>query len=269
MIINCELLSRWFFQAFKNLIKKIMRLKHGRESTSRFLTRLVFCNSIIVLWPNAFHLTDIICAIFSHRKEKLLKFFSKDDTTLDSERNTLEVIFPFVRHNSCFWHILVASFCFPQISSSYLVVLAQGGLYRGYTWTWRKWQCGKCENQHLYLYINVVLNFWSIHSWIHDPDISWLAALNSGAYSTLLHAAWWRAVFRCGPWRLRFRCPSCLCNSMRKRLMMCTLVPELTLRVCTCCSRSTTMTSSTQYKSPIARLTLSLGDCLWMLSSRW
>uniref|UniRef100_A0A453MZ11 Uncharacterized protein n=1 Tax=Aegilops tauschii subsp. strangulata TaxID=200361 RepID=A0A453MZ11_AEGTS len=103
MIINCELLSRWSFQAFRNLIKKIMRWKrHGRESSSRFLTRLVFCNSIIVLWPNAFHLTDIICAIFSRRKEKLLEFFSEYDTTLDSERNTLEVIFPFVHHNSCF-----------------------------------------------------------------------------------------------------------------------------------------------------------------------
>uniref|UniRef100_A0A8I7BGB8 OTU domain-containing protein n=1 Tax=Hordeum vulgare subsp. vulgare TaxID=112509 RepID=A0A8I7BGB8_HORVV len=50
-------------KAFKNLIKKIMRRKHGRDSTS------------------------------SYRKEKLLKFFSKYDTTLDSERNTLEVIF--------------------------------------------------------------------------------------------------------------------------------------------------------------------------------
>uniref|UniRef100_A0A453MZD2 Uncharacterized protein n=1 Tax=Aegilops tauschii subsp. strangulata TaxID=200361 RepID=A0A453MZD2_AEGTS len=41
-------------RAFKDLIKKVMRWKkHGRrnsmESTSRFLTRLVFCNSIIVL----------------------------------------------------------------------------------------------------------------------------------------------------------------------------------------------------------------------------
>ena len=80
VIINCELLSRWFFQAFKNLIEKVMRWKsHGRwksmESTSRFLTPLVFCNSIIVLWPNAFHLTDIICAIFSYRREELLEFF--------------------------------------------------------------------------------------------------------------------------------------------------------------------------------------------------
>ncbi|XP_044953087.1 ubiquitin thioesterase OTUB1-like [Hordeum vulgare subsp. vulgare] len=40
-------------KAFKNLIKKIMRRKHGRDSTS------------------------------SYRKEKLLKFFSKYDTTLD------------------------------------------------------------------------------------------------------------------------------------------------------------------------------------------
>uniref|UniRef100_A0A453MYW7 Uncharacterized protein n=1 Tax=Aegilops tauschii subsp. strangulata TaxID=200361 RepID=A0A453MYW7_AEGTS len=40
-------------KAFKNLIKKIMRRKHGRETTS------------------------------SRRKEKLLKFFNKDDTTLD------------------------------------------------------------------------------------------------------------------------------------------------------------------------------------------
>ena len=80
VIINCELLSRWFFQAFRNLIEKVMRWKsHGRwksmESTSRFLTPLVFCNSIIVLWPNAFHLTDIICAIFSYRREELLEFF--------------------------------------------------------------------------------------------------------------------------------------------------------------------------------------------------
>ncbi|KAM3317103.1 hypothetical protein ACQJBY_034984 [Aegilops geniculata] len=88
-------------RAFKNLIEKVMRWKsHGRwksmESTSRFLTPLVFCNSIIVLWPNAFHLTDIICAIFSYRREELLEFFSEYDTTQDSEKNTLEVIFPFV-----------------------------------------------------------------------------------------------------------------------------------------------------------------------------
>ncbi|XP_048537650.1 uncharacterized protein LOC125516209 isoform X1 [Triticum urartu] len=114
-------------KAFKNLIKKIMRRKHGRESTSRFLTCLVFCNSIIVLWPNAFHLTDIICAIFSRRKEKLLKFFNKDDTTLDIfiflrlvvaiqmcwHREVYEPLIPGLRGNYnledwCFWRVTPA-----------------------------------------------------------------------------------------------------------------------------------------------------------------
>ncbi|XP_020147578.1 uncharacterized protein [Aegilops tauschii subsp. strangulata] len=115
-------------KAFRNLIKKIMRWKrHGRESSSRFLTRLVFCNSIIVLWPNAFHLTDIICAIFSRRKEKLLEFFSEYDTTLDiiiflrlvvaiqmcSHREVYEPLIPGLRGNYnledwCFWRVAPA-----------------------------------------------------------------------------------------------------------------------------------------------------------------
>ncbi|KAM3296524.1 hypothetical protein ACQJBY_038716 [Aegilops geniculata] len=84
-------------KAFKNLIKKIMRLKHGRESTS------------------------------SRRKEKLLKFFSKDDTTLDififlrlvvaiqmcSHREVYEPLIPGLRGNYnledwCFWRVTPA-----------------------------------------------------------------------------------------------------------------------------------------------------------------
>ncbi|XP_044410925.1 uncharacterized protein [Triticum aestivum] len=84
-------------KAFKNLIKKIMRRKHGRESTS------------------------------SHRKEKLLKFFSKDDTTLDififlrlvvaiqmcSHREVYEPLIPGLRGNYnledwCFWRVTPA-----------------------------------------------------------------------------------------------------------------------------------------------------------------
>ncbi|VAI53848.1 unnamed protein product [Triticum turgidum subsp. durum] len=83
--------------AFKNLIKKIMRRKHGRESTS------------------------------SHRKEKLFKFFSKDDTTLDififlrlvvaiqmcSHREVYEPLIPGLRGNYnledwCFWRVTPA-----------------------------------------------------------------------------------------------------------------------------------------------------------------
>ncbi|KAM3309585.1 hypothetical protein ACQJBY_030699 [Aegilops geniculata] len=84
-------------KAFKNLIKKIMRLKHGRESTS------------------------------SRRKEKLLKFFSKDDTALDififlrlvvaiqmcSHREVYEPLIPGLRGNYnmedwCFWRVTPA-----------------------------------------------------------------------------------------------------------------------------------------------------------------
>ncbi|XP_044418128.1 uncharacterized protein [Triticum aestivum] len=84
-------------KAFKNLIKKIMRRKHGRETTS------------------------------SRRKEKLLKFFNKDDTTLDififlrlvvaiqmcSHREVYEPLIPGLRGNYnledwCFWRVTPA-----------------------------------------------------------------------------------------------------------------------------------------------------------------
>ncbi|KAM3296500.1 hypothetical protein ACQJBY_038707 [Aegilops geniculata] len=58
MIIKYELLSRCFFQAFKDLIKKVMRWKkHGRRNSMESTS--------------------------SNLKEKLLEFFSKYDTTLD------------------------------------------------------------------------------------------------------------------------------------------------------------------------------------------
>ena len=62
-------------------------------STSRFLIRLVFCSSIKVLQLNAFHLIDIICSLFSYRKEKLLEFFRSYDTTQDSEKTPLNLYF--------------------------------------------------------------------------------------------------------------------------------------------------------------------------------
>ena len=244
VIINCELLSRWFFQAFRNLIEKVMRWKsHGRwksmESPSRFLTPLVFCNSIIVLWPNAFHLTDIICAIFSNRKEKLLEFFRSYDTTEDSEKNTLELIFPSVHHNSCFWYILLVSSYFPQISSSHLDMLAQGGGWTACTRPQWTLQSERCQYQHLTL-----LNFQCIHS---STFYLTCCSTNSGAFSTSLHLVSTRTMLWWRPWPKRLRYHLEWSNSMEDLLRISTPVLDLEfpMWVWRFCTRAITTTSST------------------------
>jgi hypothetical protein len=167
MIIRCELLSCWFFQAFKELINKVMEWKGQGNTAShnRFLIRLVFCNFIIVSWPSAFHLTRIISSFCSYRKAKLLKFFSTYNTTNDSEKNTLELIFPPVHHNLCFWQILLVSFCFPQISSSCPDMLAQQPVWKSYSWARRRLQSERCQYPHLFPYIT--------SCWISNVSTLW------------------------------------------------------------------------------------------------
>lgn len=96
-------------KAFKELIKKVKSWKKK-------------CRLIPVLTER-------------YLKRKLLKFFSTYDRTEDSEKTLLNLSFKVI--NLSFLQFipinvsdtfLVVSSCFPQVSSSYLVMLAHGGL---------------------------------------------------------------------------------------------------------------------------------------------
>jgi hypothetical protein len=208
-------------------------------------------------------------------------------------KNTLELIFPPVHHNLCFWQILLVSFCFPQISSSCPDMLAQRPVWKSYSWARRRLQSERCQYPHLFPYIT--------SCWISNVSTLWYTvtdfclthcSTNSGASRTspylvsLRTMLWWR------PWPQRLRYPSDWSDSMEEGLLKIISTLVLELWEWPCCTRVITTTSSTHAllllrvqvdriprgKAPLVRVQVNrfccaeveFDCCLWMRALlRW
>ncbi len=143
-----DLLYHWFLQVFVKLIAKIKGWKRMRDyppSRVRFLKCLVLCNSFISVGSKCIpsYLTSWTCTLFQLQQRgispRVLQQLWFNEWQWE---NTLSLRFLQSHPNSWFWHaFFFISFCFPQISSSYLDLHAQREIW---TACKRRSKSGRC-----------------------------------------------------------------------------------------------------------------------------